>query len=322
VQDRKFDLLIATFSYAGNGGFQSEYPAVGRWLTKVAMAADKNPHIGRVVHGEFADTPIPMCRNAACEVAIEQGFDLLLMVDSDMRPDLYVGKNLEAKPFWDSSFAFWLDHFDTGPCYVFAPYCGPPPDPIFGGEENVYVFQWANKCNSPDNRGPRLAPYTREQAAMMVGFWPAGAGPTGLCLLDVRGLKKQDPFWFDYEYEGDGDRCPHCRAVKPGRRTKKCTTEDVFFFRNAALADIPSFCNWDAWAGHMKPECVGKPILSTTDSVRNELLAAAMRLRDAKTRLRYLNPGKSMEQIERALQQRGIEIEPAAAVAPGNGEAT
>jgi hypothetical protein len=58
--------------------------------------------------------------------------------------------------------------------------------------------------------------------------------------------------WFYYEYE-DGE-CTH-----------KASTEDCTNTREIQLAGIEKhgepvvFCNWDSWAGHYKPKCVGKP---------------------------------------------------------------
>jgi hypothetical protein len=36
-------------------------------------------------------------------------------------------------------------------------------------------------------------------------------------------------------------------------------TRDLSFAGAEKLGYNPVYCNWDAWAGHWKPKCVGKP---------------------------------------------------------------
>src|SRR5689334_16749326 len=119
----KFKICIATFPYGGNGGFRTEEPEVGMYIRKVVEKAKAEPRVELIAHQPFADTPVTMTRNGAIYDAVNQGFDLLLMIDSDMIPD----SEPDGKPFWDTSFDFFCKHYEKGPCVICAPYWGPPP---------------------------------------------------------------------------------------------------------------------------------------------------------------------------------------------------
>lgn len=148
--------------------------------------------------------------------------------------------------------------------------------------ENVYVFYFEG-METPEESGPRpaiqLTAYTREHASMMRGIEPIGAGPTGAIMYSMDSFDLFPPItpkekvlemykdgeltseraiqllnrqgWFFYETNHD--------------RTRKESTEDVTNTREIQLAGLVKygqpivFCNWDAWAGHWKPKCVGKP---------------------------------------------------------------
>jgi hypothetical protein len=287
MSPRKLSVLIACFSYGGNGGLSSEHPDVRNWLLQTVPKMQSDPRIGEVQLIDIADTPITMSRNKAVVKAREGKFDLLLMVDSDMRLDVCDGLD-HAKPFWDTSFDAIYDHYDEGPLAIGAPYCGPPP------YENVYVFRW--RCKESNNANPvdaQLDQYTREEAHDQGGIKPVAALPTGLILFDMRIFDVTDPKhqyesflargypekeakdltkpWFYYEWNSlYGDT--------------KASTEDVTATRDMALIGYqelgynPVMCNWDAWAGHWKPKCVGKPMLLTNDEVSERYAAAAKRM--------------------------------------------
>lgn len=249
----KVKVLVATFPYGG-----SEVVAVRNWLVTTAKQMATDPRIESVHHMDVNDTPITMSRNRVAKFALQSGFDYVLMVDSDMHPDMYLGNPAAlAKPFWPSSFEFALSHRDRPLC-VAAPYCGPPP------HENVYIFRWANKQSDHPNADLSLEQYSREEAAIRAGFEEVAALPTGIFLADVRAFERVKPSWFEYEYED------------PPYNTRKASTEDVFFTRNASLAGVPQYVNWDAWAGHAKYKVVGKPSLLTCDQVRDSFREALM----------------------------------------------
>lgn len=245
----KFKVCFAFFPF-GN----QEAPAVRKWFARTILACKKDPRIGEILDRDFDDTPITMSRNGAERWATGEGADLLCMIDSDMKPDYLVGKDPTAKPFWESSLEFVLNH--EGPCVVAAPYQGPPP------HENCYVFQWVRQQSDHPNPDYRLAQFTREEAAVRTGIQCVGALPTGLILIDMRAFKRIEPPYFEYEY------------ADPPFNTRKSTTEDVYFTRNLSLAGVPQYCNWDAWAIHHKRKDVTKPVIQTVDAVGEQLRSA------------------------------------------------
>lgn len=258
----RVEVMFAFFPYKGE-----EHPDIRAWAVKTMFAAKKDPRVGNLFHKDFDDTPITMTRNLAVKEAIRNEVDILVMIDNDMRPDMYLAKSPLAKPFWDSSFDFMLKH--SGPCCVAAPYCGPPP------HENVYIFRAARKQSDHPNLDFSLDQYGREEAAVRGGIEEVAALPTGLFMLDMRAItgKAIDPPWFDYDY------------ADPPFNTVKATTEDCFFTRNLTLAGVPVYVNWDAWAGHHKRKCVGKPTLLTMEHVRKDFRAALGRDFTCKERL-------------------------------------
>lgn len=239
----KRSFMFARFPYG-----RSEDPDTVNWLIRTYHKAKTDPRVSDVFMFTGIDTPISMLRNRAVKEAQAKRADFLVMVDSDMNPDLPYP---DAKPFWDSSIDF-LERYEK-PCIVTAPYCGAPPF------ENVFVFQWANKQTDNPNPDYHLEQYTREQAALMAGMEAVAAGPTGLIIIDMRVFRKLKAPWFYYEWSDAAE-------------TEKASTEDVTFTRDASLAGFPVFCNWDSWAGHWKYKCVGKP-----QRIGSERISAAFR---------------------------------------------
>lgn len=264
----KFSVMFARFPYG-----RRDEPDVTDWLMDTLMKAKSDPRISDVFNWRLDDTPIPMGRNRSIEQAKKLGADYLLMVDNDMAPDAYhvgnpnkVGIDVHARPFWDTSFDFMQKNLDD-PCIIAAPYCGPPPI------ENVYVFRWADWQSQQPNDDGRLEQFSREEAATRAGIEEVGALPTGLILLDMRVFKNFEPPYFYYEW-----------ADEPFQ-TQKASTEDVTFTRDLSLQGTRIFCNWDAWAGHWKWKCVGKPGLITVDSVRDKFVNAVKRNHNSKDRM-------------------------------------
>lgn len=260
---QKFNVGIVTFSYGGNGGISSEVPDIREWMVPLVAAAAKDPRIDNIRIWNLADTPITMTRNRAVLQAREHGVDVLVMVDSDMKPDLYAG-NPDARPFFTSSFDFLVNHYAKGPVVIGAPYCGPPP------VECVYVFRWNNMASENPNPDFQLEMYDRHTAVKLAGIQECAALPTGLIMYDMRAFdltepkKEGDKPWFYYEW-------------KSIHQAEKASTEDVTMTRDLSLVGTerlgynPVFCNWDAWAGHWKPKCVGKPQVIAADGVSKKL---------------------------------------------------
>lgn len=269
----KHDVMVARFPYGG-----TEDSDVTDWLIRTRLAMERDPRVGRVVPFKKNTTPITMARNLAVRTAREAGVDYLLMIDSDMSPDLpYPG----AKRFWDSSFDFAVNH--PGPCVVAAPYCGPPPF------ENCYVFKWANRQSEHPNKDFQVEQFTREEAAVRGGFEQVSALPTGLILIDLRVFDRLKPPFFYYEYTDE-------------QETALASTEDVTFTRDVTLAGLPIYCNWDAWAGHWKRKRVGKPELLHVDSVRKQFRDAVLRNHQSDERLVMVGEGEPETGLPRLLE--------------------
>lgn len=233
----KYNVFLARFPYGGVEDYR-----ITDYMVSLVQQLKNDKRIGDIYHQSYNDTPITMTRNRACKDALTCGADLLLMVDNDMVPDYQA-----TEPFWQSSFEYAITH--NGPCIIAAPYCGPPP------HENIYIFRWRNiQSDHPDQQDFRLEQYTREEAAIRVGFEEVAALPTGLLLMSVPMLSKLPKPWFYYEY-------------KDIEETEKASTEDVTFTRDCSLSGIPIYCNWNAWAGHVKKKVVGKPRILTADVV-------------------------------------------------------
>jgi hypothetical protein len=279
--------MIARFPF-GN----SEAPSCTNWLVKTMLEAKAHPNIGEIHHAEIDDTPITMGRNRAFERAKTYKADLLLMIDSDMAPDVGMDPMrpeyaiLGARPFFLTALDFMLNH--AGPCVVAAPYCGPPP------WENVYTFQFARReTNNPNPTDIQVNQFTREEAFARGGFEQCAALPTGLCLIDMRVVKHLRFPYFDYEWEGDGMPCALCGQREPGPRSQKASTEDVYWSRNLRMAGVPQYCLWDAWAGHWKRKLVTKPSLLTADSVIMAYREAIMRGQISTEKLIMVGEGHS-----------------------------
>jgi len=241
----KYSVLFARFPF-----LNQECPDVTDWLLRTCDKARRDPRIDQVHHVRFDDTPVTMTRNRMIEHAKKLNVDLLCMVDSDMCPDC----ERDGKPFWDTSLDFILSH-TGGPCVVAAPYCGPPPQCC------VYIFRWANWVNDPYWPDVRQEMYTREEAAIRLGFERVSALPTGLMLLDMRAIAKLKPPYFYYEWRNN--------------YTEKASTEDVTFTRDMALiGSVPIYVNWDAWAGHWKRYLVKKPKAIFVEDVQDKYVEA------------------------------------------------
>jgi hypothetical protein len=263
MSTKKYSVMFARFPQG-----RCDDPDVTDWLVTTVVAAKFDPRIGKITRFRRDDTPITMGRNEAVSVAADHAVDFLVMVDSDMSPDYYLADNpnapspdANAKPFWDSSIDFVIQQREAGtPCVVAAPYCGPPP------HENVYVFLWdQDESGSPqDCTDIYLSQYPRMHAIEQRGIKEVAALPTGLIIIDMQVIEAVQPPIFYYEYS---DR----------KEIKKESTEDVTFTRDLSFAGIKQYCNWDAWAGHWKRKCVGRPEVVSVGMVANRFKAAVLK---------------------------------------------
>lgn len=275
---RKLDILAVTFSYGGNGCFASQHPDVGRYLMNLAVNAVRDERIGRFRVLDLVDTPITLTRNKAVKIAQEQKFDCLVMLDSDMQPDCELGHDPSAKPFFQTSFERLYQHYERGPLFIGAPYCGPPPDC------SPYVFHWASGLNLSDQQQPThgLKMYDRFHTEQMFGVAPCAAIGTGLILTDMRVFDLKDPPYFYYEW-------PDATQSEKASTEDVTATRDISFHGQLKLGYNPLLCNWDAWAGHWKPLLVRKPRALHIDQVERQYRAAVERNQPSNERIRYID---------------------------------
>lgn len=254
----KKSVLVCRFAY----GF-CEHPDTVTWMMDQLLWLERNGY--QPMSTAINDTPITMTRNRALKIVLEKKIDYLLMVDSDMKPDMYLGIDPEAKPFLPTALEFMKEH--AGPCAIAAPYCGPPP------VENVYVFRWENNESENPSQDLKLDQYSRGHASLMRGIKRAAALPTGVFLIgrDALELLPKDRAHFYYEWKNNS--------------TEKGSTEDVTFSRDLQHLGVKTYCHWDAWAGHWKMKCVGKPIPYTEEFVEQKLHEAVRARRGAGDRL-------------------------------------
>lgn len=263
----RFQISVAQFPGGGTTRWETTH-----WFTKVYYQMMIDPLVSDVVLRNYNDTPIYMTRNEAVDDALEAKSDYLMMIDSDMCPDLH---ERSAKPFWKTAWAFLMRRRlrERGeslmPATIGAPYCGPPPI------ENIYVFRWINyETGDPDHKFS-LAQYSREEAAMFEGIGEVAALPTGLIVFDCRQFEQVPVPWFDYEFT--------CKKKK-----KKASTEDVFYTRNASLLGFPQFCNWSSWAGHVKDKRVLKPHPVFVEDVAELMHDAILQRRRRDQRVKFV----------------------------------
>ena len=292
MKPAQLSVMAGFLAYGGNGGVATLLPEIMFWWTKVCAEMAKDDRISRIVAKKFGDVPLTMERNRMVRVAKDLACDVLLMIDSDNVPDLYDGALPEAKPFWQTSFDFLYERkMRSVPSVIAAPYCGPPPHPVKGGCENVYVFHGDVLEGDVDRSLCRLTGYSREHASQMRGIQPMAAGPTGCILysldaLDVMPVHKYTQEEILLQYKRDEISAERaCRLLNMqswffyeytnGEQTEKASTDDVTNTREIQMAGLVHykepivFCNWDAWAGHYKPKCVGKPLSVCVEHINN-----------------------------------------------------
>lgn len=268
--NRKLSLMLVTFAYSGNSTGSSLCWPTAEWLIKTAVRLKTEEKFtsridqDRIFIKSISDTPITATRNAAIKEAQEGGIDLVLMLDSDMSPDVHVGEHPDAVPFFDTAFDFIYERYEQGPNFVAAPYGGAPV------HENVFGFCWERHSNLGEEAPFELRQYNREECVYFSGIREAAAAATGLILYDIRCFDLIDRPYFQYEWTDES-------------QSKKASTEDVQNTRDISMAGLTRYgynpCNiaWSSWAGHNKNWCVKKPQPYTASMVSKTLTNALSR---------------------------------------------
>ncbi len=286
MQKAKVDVLVCTFAYGGNGGVSSIIPELGLWTSRTLLKMKQDERIGRIQPEILSDTPITMTRNRAVKMAKDQGYDMILMLDSDNEPDGYLGADHKAKPFWETAFDFAYERLVKDiPTVIAAPYCGPPPHPVskdgyWHGGEVPYLFEWMDNESDDPSPSRKLEMLTRNEAARLGGIYPVAALPTGCCLFTTSTFAYPPPprlGYFHYEMNEDA--------------SEKHSTEDVVATRDISLywrigkgVDV-IFAACDSWALHYKPKRVGKPRVTPVEAMAKhfrESLADPVSARETK----------------------------------------
>lgn len=239
---QKWKVMLATFPY---GGVQRD--EITPWCMSAALWAHDRADIdGELLYWSVNDTPVTMSRNRAIVTAVNSGADILVLVDSDMVPDID-----RKHPFLPNAFEFIKSRWHSAPTIISAPYCTAGPDylPVMG--------TWRTHRGGFEIKSEL---YTREEAESFHGIRPCSLQGTGLMALDMRiftgfeiggEIVKLEPPWFRYEFTD-------------ATNALKATTEDMYFTRQVTLLFAQhgleiGYVDWDAWAYHVKPQFVGKP---------------------------------------------------------------
>ncbi len=239
----KVSLLVAVPTY--DGRLSADVMTYCAGLANTAM--DACPRLAGVAVTTESGYPTDRVRNLILSKALASGFDFVLMIDDDMKPDVGLGQDPDAVAFLPAALNFAVAH--DGPCFVGAPYTSAPPF------QRVLVMRWAERVpDQADGTGLELRSYTREEAAGMAGVGRVAALPTGMLLIDMRAVKSHPRPWFSYEFEDEG-------------HTKLASTEDVVFTRDADWLGVPQYCAWSSWAGHHKRYTTCRPRTVPLDAV-------------------------------------------------------
>lgn len=239
----KVSLLVAVPTY--DGRLSADVMTYCAGLANTVM--EQCPRLAGLAVTTESGYPTDRIRNLILSKAMASGFDFVLMIDDDMKPDVGMGSDPDAVPFLPAALNFAVDH--DGPCFVGAPYTSAPPF------QRVLVMRWAERVpDQLDGVGLELRSYTREEAAGLTGVGRVAALPTGMLLIDLRAVKAHPQPWFSYEFSDKA-------------HTQLASTEDVVFTRDADWMGVPQYCTWSSWAGHHKRYTTGRPRVAPLDTL-------------------------------------------------------
>ena len=180
-------------------------------------------------------------RNTYVEMAKETECTHLLFLDPDMEPDVEVGHDAQALPFFDTSWRFiqqvangQVERLPSGSLAVVgAPATSGPPDfkiNVFPSDDDGNIYQ-----HSPLDVIEKKGHFERVAA---VG--------TALMLIPMEAFDLIEPPYFDDLYTDQ----------------KKCgvsQSQDVYFCLKCADKGISIWCNWYSWARHYKTIGLDRP---------------------------------------------------------------
>jgi hypothetical protein len=222
LRRKKAVLAICRFCYQN-----WEHPCIGSSLATICIRANNDPNIEDIHEWWMNQAPLDAARNEAVLIARSRSATHILMVDNDQVPDLD-----PSKPFWTTAWNHAWTYGD--PCVVVAP--------IQAADGTVCVHK-----DVVDGEGKHhLRRMTAEDVAGKTGVERVPGSNVALALIDMRIFDALPVPWFRFEYE------------KPFHN-RVTATEDILFTGALARYDIPVFCAWQAWCGHVKDKILGKP---------------------------------------------------------------
>lgn len=173
--------------------------------------------------------PTPAARNQAVEVAKGREFDVLMMIDGDMIPNLGFFQYVRGIFKGDDMLAKMPEnrHHVIG-----SPYCGGPPNyEVQAMSETAIVGKYER--------------FPRELAAKLSGLDTCPLVGTGLIAIDVRAFDLIKPPYFAYTYSDE--------------KQTLAGTEDFYFCDKLHRAGGRIMMAWDYWSQHSKEIPIGKP---------------------------------------------------------------
>lgn len=217
-------------------GYKQMYTETAIWLAQcTAELAARAKHISDEFGLELCSTQSPriaLMRNLLVEMARERGATHLLMVDPDMLPDRFLreknGKPLNRyRPFVWEAIKFAATHPQS---VLAAPYHGQQPS---GSVCHVFAR----------NEAGELRRLPKPEAERLRGWQRVDAVGTGLMLLDMKLFDVLEPPYFFDEY-------------KDAKQTTLLHSQDVAFCLKCGKAGVPTYVNFDCWAGHYQEKIV------------------------------------------------------------------
>lgn len=224
--ERKFSVLI---------GIPCGMGLAGKYLSLFASQAvyqlARLPYIGKVDIEIHDSARILLNRNSIARDAICKGYDYILFVDPDMRPDVHLkdSRYPQALGFIHSS----MQHIRENPfCVIAAPALSERP------EMKVNVFVYDEASVKKFRRMDHTEAYERHQSPRIEQVHAIG---TGLMLIDTVIFARLQHPYFDDIYTDD-------------TKTDLAMSQDIYFTSACTAAGIPVFANFYSWAGHCKSD--------------------------------------------------------------------
>jgi len=220
---------------------------MGTWLLMLGLEIAQHGQIKTVFSQVKQSARILMNRNSMVEDAKKlDDVKMMLMVDPDMRPDLYKGQKDNQYPFLSSSLQYMEQRRKNGqgPCVIAAPAFGPRPDL----KCNVWPYNFDPETNEIEDPKQISIEHVHRRLEEPILEHVACIG-TGLILIPMEVFDMMEPPYFDDIY----------RDVS---KTHLKYSQDIFFTGiKCPEANVPVFCNWHSFCGHNKEECIEVPDL-------------------------------------------------------------